>query len=328
MARCHTVPMDGARTSTESNARFCYLLMCHAEREVVLRLVARLRTLSPDALIVLRHDRGPRFLDQVDVAEWGAHVLHSDVRVVWGGWSMTEATLEALERVQREWAPSWTVLISGQDYPVLDLLQWEQEVAASRADAFVAPTTNLQRVRHTHHWTMLPSVEGLPRLVRRGLTIAWWRLAAPLQRSVIFYRPPRGGRWLVAVRRPRDPFAAAPYEQASQWLTLSARAVDELLRADAADPDRRQLFRTTRIPDESYLQTLLVHHAGLHVERRPTTWVRFVGGEPSPRVVTTADVDEVAKAGTPFARKIDPSTDPDPRDVFDSAVDSLRATRP
>lgn len=319
--------MSGSRSSADPDNRFCYLVMCHTDRESVLRLVARLRELSPEALVVLRHDRGPGFLDDVDVAAWGAHVLHSGIRVAWGGWSMTEATLEALRRVAQEWAPSWTVLISGQDYPVRDLTAWERDVTSSGTDALVAETTNLQHVRHTHRWTVLPPVDGLPRVLRRGLTVAWWRVAAPRQRSVIFYRPPRSGRWLLAVRRLRDPFAHAPYEQASQWLTLSSRAVEALLAADAADPGRRQLFSTTRIPDESYLQTLVCHHTGVNVERRSTTWVRFVGGEPSPRPLSVRDVAEVLVAGTPFARKVDPAADPDPRDVIDAAVDSQRVAR-
>lgn len=286
---------------------FCYLLMCHADKEVVLRAAARVRATSPEATIVLRHDRGEAFITAADAAEVGAEVFDSTISVRWGGWSMVEAELEALEHVLRSPQPDWVVMVSGHDYPVPRLADWQVEVAASGADALVFATPRPRHRRYVYSWRPLPAwLLGLPRAARWVLRGIWHRLLGPWQQLVIVHRVPRGAGWLVGIRRFRTPFPAADgtrYMKGSQWMTLSARAIEQLLAAHAAGR-WAPFFQTTRIPDESYLQTLLYADDELTVADVPTTWVRFADKSPHPIVIDIDAVPEILHAGTAFARKV------------------------
>ena len=97
------------------------------------------------------------------------------------------------------------------------------------------------------------------------------------------------------------------------WVTLTGRAVESLLRRHHDDRLTQTFFRTVRIPDESYIQSLLLADAQLRIMDCPTTFARFRYDEWSP---TWLDLDELALAArTPaaFARKL-------PADVDDAVV--------
>jgi Core-2/I-Branching enzyme len=286
---------------------FCYLMMCQADRDVVLRAAARVRATSPGASIVLRHDRGEEFISAADAAAVGADVFDSTIRVRWGGWSMVEAELEALEHVMRTHQPGWVVMVSGHDYPVRPLADWQDEVVAAGADALVSATPRPGHRRYVYAWHPLPGwLFGLPRVVRWLLRGTWRRLLAPWQQVVIVHQVPRRAGWLVGIRRLRIPFhhtGGTQYMKGSQWMTLSAEAVSHLLLAHRSGV-WAPFFQTTRIPDESYLQTLLAADAELVVADMPTTWVRFRDGHPHPIVLDVGAVPEILNAGTAFARKV------------------------
>jgi hypothetical protein len=285
---------------------FCYLLMCHTDKDLVLRAAARIRATSPDATIVLRHDRGSAFITTADAAAVGAEVFDSTIRVRWGGWSMVEAELEALEHVARTHRPAWVVMVSGHDYPVRPLADWQSEVVATGADALVSATPRPGHRRYLYAWRPLPDlVLGLPRPVRALLRGTWRRVLAPWQRVVIIRQAPRRSGWQVGIRRLRTPFGpdGTQYMKGSQWMTLSADAVSHLLQAHRSGV-WAAFFSTTRIPDESYLQTLLADDPGLVIADVPTTWVRFRDGHPHPVVLDLDVVPEILDAGTAFARKV------------------------
>ena len=66
-----------------SSPRFCYIVMCHTDREGLARALRRIRELSPQAQIVVRPD-GPGLVTSQLLAEVGATAVDSDVRITWG----------------------------------------------------------------------------------------------------------------------------------------------------------------------------------------------------------------------------------------------------
>ncbi len=300
---------------------FCYLLMCHADKDVVLRAAARVRATSPDASVVLRHDRGEAFISPSDAASVGAEVFDSAISVRWGGWSMVEAELEALEHVLRTRRPEWVVMVSGHDYPVRPLGQWQDEVVATGADALVSATARPGHRRYVYTWSPLPGwLFRLPTAARWALRGTWRRLLAPWQRIVIVRQAPRGSGWQVGVRRLRTPFGDADgvqYMKGSQWMTLSAKAVTHLLEAHRTGV-WAAFFQTTRIPDESYLQTVLAADDRLALADVPTTWVRFADGHPHPVTLDVDAVPAILDAGTAFARKVVAGVSEPALDLIDS----------
>ncbi len=217
--------------------------MCHTDRDLVEGLVRRVRASHPGAVVLLRHDRGPEFIDEGSARRWGAELLLSPVRVTWGGWTMVAAMLEAFEYARKILDPDYLVLISGHDVPVRPLSQWADAVVADGTDALLAPADETQKLRYTHRWRQLRS-RSWPSPLSRAARIVWWRVGFRVQRSVILDTLPRGNGWVVGRRRLR-PFAySADYVQASQWMTLSRKLSDQFSKRMRGT--RRDVLRSLR----------------------------------------------------------------------------------
>lgn len=296
-----------------SSSRFCYVLMCHADPGGILRVVGRIRELSPDAAIVVRHSV-PGLVSREDLEPLGATAHRSDIDIVWGDWSMTRAALEALEHVRRTVDAEHVVLLSGQDYPIRDLAAWEDEVQRVGVDALIDVYPPMTDDWHYRWWTVEPPHVG-PVLVRRAVKLGWRLVARRFRSVVMFYQGRRDPRWILGLRRPELLRHPAPVDvlKGALWVTLTGRAVDSLLQRHHEDRRTRDFFRTVRIPDESYIQSLLLADDQLRIMDCPTTFARFRYDEWSP---TWLDLDELALAArTPaaFARKL-------PADVDDAVV--------
>lgn len=306
-----------------TTSRFCYVLMCHTDAAAIVRLVRRVHELSPEAAIVVRHSV-PDLVAPEAIAPFGATVHRSAIHIVWGDWSMTRAALEALEHARQSVEADHYVLLSGQDYPIRDLARWEDEVRRSGADALVDVYPPMTDDWYYRWWTVDPPHVG-PVLARRAVKLAWRLVAGRCRSAVMFYRGRRDPRWILGVRRPELLRGDAPVVvlKGSLWLTLSGRAVDSLLRRHREDRRTRDFFRSVRIPDESYVQSLLLADTSLRIMDCPTTFARFRYDEWSP---TWVDLDELALAArTPaaFVRKL-----PEGVDAAVLAEADLLASRP
>lgn len=289
--------------------RFCYLILAHTDPDGALRLVRRIRTLSPTAHVVVRHD-DPAYVDPSVLREAGALPLVSRTRVRWGDWSLVEAMLEAMEFGRSMTDAEYFVLISGQDYPVLDLAAWEDELVSRGPDAVLDPHPGQPR-NWRYRWSS-------PTLRRTGV--------APLDRAVRFaacrvgdvtdgvipmHTSPRAGddRLFVGVRRASPP--PVTVTKCSQWMTLSRLAVDAVLERDRCDRRTRTFFQHTQIPDESYVQSLLHDDPRLIVMHTDTSAKNFEPGAPNPTWLDPGQLDYlIRRSAAPFVRKIPVNVDP------------------
>lgn len=289
-----------------SGPQFCYVVMAHDPRGIE-RLISRIRALSPAAAVAVRFEDGQPF-DQDRLCALGSTPLVSGIRARWGSWELAEAMLEALARAQAATGADYYVLVSGQDYPVRNLRTWEAEIAAASPDAVIDPI-----VDHPDDWRfrwmfVTPPVPGHPfalRLTRHGA----WRLGTMTSRVLRIHPRFADGdrRWLVGIARPwaRPPFEW-PVRKASQWMTLSTSAVDHLLSTHRHHPEVARWFRTVRIPDESYAQTIL-QASDLRIEHGSTTVKKFPPGVASPMWLDAHTLELIASASrAPFARKFAP----------------------
>lgn len=300
---------------------FCYVILAH-QYSGTLALVRRIAELSPQARILVRFEDLGEF-DAAALRAAGA-TLASTIRARWGAWTLTEAMLEALAVARVTTDADHVVVISGQDYPVRDLAAWEARVEASSADALLDPIVDHPR-DWRYRWRMVdvprPRRQGTYRVVRHLA----WRLGT-VTRPVLTISPRFADgdrRWLIGVPRP---WARVPGDvrvtKCSQWMTLSARAVDSVLRRDASDPALRTFFRTVRISDESYIQTLVNDDPQLVVRHGETTVKRFTGGKSSPQWLDVESLRELAgSSSAPFARKVAPDAD-DVRRAADELADT------
>jgi hypothetical protein len=99
------------------------------------RVVTRIHELSPESIVVVRHDaRHCRVSLEPDELT----VVHESwTPIGWGHWSMVEAVTKQLSWVLRETDVAWVAVLSGQDYPARALRPWERSVATSALDGIV-----------------------------------------------------------------------------------------------------------------------------------------------------------------------------------------------
>lgn len=314
-----------------------YVILCHRDAPQVLRLARTIRAMSPDAPILIRHDQPAGFLNLEDAQAAGADLLISPIKCRWGRWSLVQATLEALRWVRDHRDPDWTVVISGQDYPLRPLAQWESELLEGSHDAVMASEplatgpfrlrphgSEGLKMRYTHRWYWLPHlglVSRLPRKLRRGMSTLWYQLLYPLQAFIVLNELPRKGEWVLGFRRRRVPWTRErPVYKGSQWMALSRRAVAACLDGTEAEA-LQHYFATTIVPDEAYFQTVLENRRDIGVRRSVVSWVSWQDEEtPHPAAMTASDIDAAVRAGTPFGRKFDESAAPGLRDEVDRAL--------
>lgn len=279
---------------------FCYILMAHTAPRQVEHTVRRIRDLSPGAHVLVRHATTGVF-EEARLEAAGAAELRSRIRMLWGDWTLVTGALEALEHAVRTTDAHHVVLLSGQDYPIRDLVRWEQEVEAAGVDALVDVFPPLPE-DWMYSWHRVSSPEQVPAGVRRVGAAAWRRIARPLRKTMLCYDFNGDPRWYLGLRRFRR--GPIPVVKGSLWMTLSRAAVTTLLERDARDDDVREWFRHVRIPDESYLQSLIVSSPELTWMTCPTTHARFEFGNPNAIALDARELDLAATGPAAFARKL------------------------
>ncbi|MDO5697722.1 MAG: beta-1,6-N-acetylglucosaminyltransferase [Dermatophilus congolensis] len=303
-----------------SGPTFCYLLMCHTDPQGVLRLVRRIKELSPTAQVVVRHDV-EGLLTTEDVERAGALHLPSSVRVKWAGWSMVEAEIELFCHGLRHTDATHFVLVSGQDYPITRLGEWERQVAASGADALLTPMPP-EPDDYTYTWTVRKEPERMPSAVRSLARVATGlhRRLRPVGRDA--YYAYRGGEYRWWFRSPRTRPAPVTAHKCSQWVTLSRGALEHVVGGDRVR-EYQSYFRTVRGPDEYYVPSVVYADPALRVAEVPTTAARFEEGESSPVWLTETELQGHLHSPAAFARKLPPEAGPE----LIAAADDLAARR-
>jgi hypothetical protein len=292
-----------------------YVVLSHRNPGQVLRLVRALRE-GPSAQVLVRHDQRRSRLraDEVDAA--GGTLVVDRVEVEWARWSHVEVMLDCMRKAARL-APDWTLVLSGQDYPLRPPAEIEARLAETEADALLGSVRSIEAarpparedeeffLRTAYHHFRRP--RRLPRLPRAARPIIYVRDLPPL----------------VGVRRPRPIRAVARRPDlrlyaSADWLTLGRRALEAMLAA-ADDRALMRAFRRVAVPSESLFATVLLNDETLTVERDNRRFAAFPGpGTPHPATLTSADVEAALASGADFGRKFDVRVDGRVLDLLDA----------
>jgi hypothetical protein len=289
-------------------AKFCYVVLCHTDAEVVFRLTQRIRALSPTAAILLRHDRDD-FITEEQAKVAGAELLRSRIPIIWGAWNMTAAVLEAFEHAASSSDADYFVLISGQDYPIRDLQEWESTVDDDKIDALIGEFDEpLNPDLYDFIWaTPFLAPRWVPEVADRAAGHLWFRVGGALKWVGRVNRSARDKRWAVGVRRPSLLWGGQPplpLVKGAQWITLSRRGLHAGLEAHRMNRRARRFFRTTRLADEMYLPSLLCSDASLKIVRGPTSYARFPARSSSPVWIDADELRRAMNTSAPFVRKV------------------------
>jgi hypothetical protein len=280
-----------------------YIITAHTLPEHLVRLVRRLE--SDNARFFIHVDR--RAADGVMTVverELGARPdvqLLRRHRVHWASYSQLRAVLEGVnallaypERLD------YGVLLSGQDYPLRAPSVIESTLAAAAGRSYIVhrPATGRFLERMTRrHW----HGEILGRRVRLP------------------------NRFIRLTARRRLPAGLVPHTGFGHWC-LSRECLEYVA---ARDPELTRLFRWSSSPDESYFQTLLMNSPLADtLVNDDLRYVDWSEGGPSPKVLTSFDLERMTRSPALFARKFDPRVDSGVIDALDAHIDaSAKADR-
>lgn len=311
-----------------------YVILNHRDGDQIHRLVRAILASSPQSQVFVTHDA--RAAAPPTFGDGRVHVRNHGLATDWGSWELVLATLEAFAWAREVADPALVVLISGQDYPVVRLEEWEQRVVASGGWGGEArPLAYRARwgrrhgegdddlTRYTYRWFRVRPT-GLARHLPRSVVARFERsrpaLAHVLEPAVGIRFVARGRGTHVGVRRVRNPFTSQhPCVKGSQWVAITRDLLDYLL-AEAGEGSRwRRYFRHTVIPDEALIPTLL-WWVRRPEESGPVTYVDWSAELDAPRTLTLEDLPAILASGAAFCRKVDPELSAGLLDALDAAA--------
>lgn len=292
-------------TSTESRGpsrQFCYIVMSHTDAPGMLRLVRRIRELSPTASVLVRCDR-PEYVSGDEVTAAGGQLHISAIPVRWGGWSQVRAIIEAMVFASSDPRRTHFVVISGQDWPVRDLAAWEAEVTGDALLAMSAAAPHPHTFQY-RWYEPRPAPRWLPAFADDFITRVVRRLQPRVVSCLLAYRDERSRNWFFGWRRrSRSPL---PIRKSSSWMVLSSGALEYVVDRYARDEETLRFFSHVRCADEIYIPTLLHDQRDLVLQEGSTSYSRFEAGAASPVWATRAEVERGRACGSAFVRKVTP----------------------
>jgi hypothetical protein len=285
--------------------RIDYLIRAHTAPEQLARMVGRLdegdvrfyvhvNALSDDETFAAMQ-AGLRGRDNV--------VWVPRVKCYWGGFSLLEATFSGIEAILASGdVPDHALLLSGQDYPLRSPTEIEAFLEARRdrnllhhfrlpAEEWVVEGGGVNRLRYPH----FERVRIRTRLLR-----------LPIPRRLPAGLEPHGGM--------------------AYW-ALTGSTLAEVMRFVAERPEILRAFRWTKIPDETFFQTVIMSGPlATTVDNEEMHYHDWSAGSAHPAVLRVADLPKLRASDKLFARKFDAAVDSEILDLLDHT--ELAAERP
>lgn len=294
-----------------------FLVVSHRNPDQVLRLVRALRE-GGDTAVLVHHDQRREPIDPAECERAGGRLVHYGLPVEWGNVAYTEMLLAALAELAEGPDPDWIAVVSGQDYPLRPLPDFERHLVESPHDALLGALWQLDlseeppppqrefylRYRYRHYAPPRPAAAVLARILGRRAYLRELPAGHGLRLGVMPWRHPFG--------------PALQCHVCSDWLTLERRAVRAVLEFARRRTRVMDHYRRTIIPSESLFATALANDPTLSIGPA-SRLLGFEDGSPHPRTFGTGDLDELLGSGMHFARKFDAKVDPDVLDLLDEA---------
>jgi hypothetical protein len=326
-------------TRAGSDIRPVYLILSHQHPERVEWLASRIFQLSPSGQCVVHHD----IVD--DKVPWAGNPpprvhLIPRTRAVWGDWSLVQATLNLITYARQSLDPTWYVLLSGEDLPVVDLEDWEIAMAESKTDAIIparpaprhAPLGRSPNpfernyVRSEYRWREVPLLRPHNRR-DRALMRAVMKLSLRAQpffavEQALAYRD----RWFIGTPRTVN----LPIDWGTwwgpQWLAFSKRTADVFLNVEESIT---QHFMSSYIPDQCFFHSIAMNTPDLNISRRLLTY--------TPRAKAASrfnwlalradDLKDIRQRQVAFARKFVPAFDAEIAELVNRDIQESRRRR-
>ncbi|UEM22437.1 beta-1,6-N-acetylglucosaminyltransferase [Skermanella mucosa] len=282
--------------------KIAYIILAHKNPPQMARM---LQALSHDGASFFVHiDRKVTidpFVAAVSDRGLSAYFVPDRQDVLWGGYSMVQATVDTLAAALSAGPHDYYILLSGSDYPIRstgDLLAELGEARHEYINRHRMPADHvgkpISRLQHPYRATRDPR-KPQARIINGFLRL----LPKQDYKKVLGELEPHGG---------------------SQWWCLSEPCIRYILQFIDSRPEFVSFFRTVKIPDEIMFHTILSRSP---FEDRVKPALMFTTWEQkgmSPRTLTAAQIPQLRESGKFFARKFDLDADPGIFDLIDSQL--------
>lgn len=294
-----------------------FLLQTHKDPDHLKRLVSLLRRGCPTSKVLVSHDVAASPLP-ADLFADDPEVYVTSGRGGRGDFLIVDGYLKALAFL-RDYGIDydWLVNMSGSDYPVMSLRAIEAELAKTEFDGFLHHFDVLDNVAECMVPMRWPATEGLDRYYYQYRKLK--DSLSQTQRNIVAVPRILSRKYLKSVRiftayglmvgRPATsiPFNAAFRCYAgSYWHAIRRHCAEYLLEFTSQNPDIRSYFEKVLVPDEAYIQTVLVNNRDFRFNcnnRRFFDMSQSRRGHP--KLLDASDLPRITEQGYFFARKLE-----------------------
>ncbi len=300
--------------------KVCYFIQTHKNPEQIYRLVRTIKKSSPTAQVLIGHDFTSCYLDMAPIQDLPeVALLRGNNRAIRGDFSLLQPYLNAINWLFEHNSDfDWLVYLSGQDYPTQPLSKTENFLAETDYDGFIF-YFNVDSEQYP--WDAdevfkryLCQYYRLPNWTGRFLI----KLDKILQFTPIVISVFYGS--LIGIRAKRTPFDDNFIcYGGSQWHTLSRKCVQYIKSFVEQNPSIVNYYKKTLVPDECFIQTILVNSHLFKLCNDCKLCVDFTGTDfGHARSLTNKDYEAITNGRFHFARKFE--QDADILDILDAKI--------
>jgi hypothetical protein len=316
-----------------------FVIQSHKDREQLARLARVIRRGCVDSTVLISHDvRATPLPASLFGADPHIHVIEGQAGR--GDFAIVDGYLAALRYARDNLDYDWVTNLSGQDYPVASLAAFADELSAADHDGFlhhfdaIAQDANAMRPmswpprhgydRYYYQYAKLKNALTLSeRAALKWPRVAFERLNAPFRINTA-YGLQFGRRAAATPFTPQFRCYAGSY-----WHTIRRHCADYLLDFAGKEPRTVDYLRNVLIPDECFVQTLLVNEPRFRFVNDNRRYYDMRGSRRGhPKVLTAQDTPEFLGGRFAFARKFDASSGTTLFDTLDRFALASRGAAP
>lgn len=295
---------------------FLFIIQSHKAPRQLARLVGVLRKGCPDSVLLISHDFRAAPLPRAALAgDPRVHVIKGEGGR--GDFSILDGYLAALRWARDNIEYDWVTNLSGQDYPVIPLCQFADDLSDAQHDGFLHhfdalvqdpaqmrpmawPQRHGQDRYYYQYVKLKDSLNLLERAALRLPRVALDHFSSRLRINTAY-------GLLLGRRAAETPFSRRFRCYAgSYWHTIRRRCADYLLDFVEAEPARLAYLQRVLVPDECFVQTVLVNHPGFRFVNDNRRYFDMRGARHGhPKVMTEDDLPKFLGGRYVFARKFE-----------------------
>jgi hypothetical protein len=271
-----------------------FVLLTHANEKQILRLVSTLNEMFNNPPIVCHHDFSKEQICKDNIPE-NVKFIDNYVATQWGKFSLIEAKMLALEALYSgDNCPDWFVFLSAADYPVVSAKKLLKYLSETQYDVFIKYTKinygNWPKQWHKDYYKRYCGLNILADLNNKQ--------GQKVVRQLPLAHHPILTRLFSPFKNGFDCYAG------DQWYTCNRLAAKAMLEFYTNNPRVIKHYKNTKIPDESFYQSVFCNDPNLNVSSDNLRYIDWSAGEPHPKALDETDFLDIVGANKHFARKI------------------------